>query len=336
MAQKKESATLVDTLPTYKRDVTTNFDEIQEKFVPRLDNTFQLADAYDRLGMQQQAELVRSCGDFLLFRRGINEQGELADLSQLHKANFCKQRLCPMCAWRRGLKMYSQAIQIANALENEYSAVFLTLTVPSVSSSALSELIHEMQEAWHKFTMVRPIKKVMQGYIKSLEITYNPVMNTYHPHFHVVIFVNKDYGSTHYLSHEQWLQYWRDSMQDQSIQFVNIKKIYENESRGTDGFASAVAEVCKYPFKPSALDYDISIETLSHALKGVRTISMGGIAKKVAILLKLDDIENGDLVRTDIEYLENYTAYIYSFYGRGTFSKQYELFKQTIEVIDNE
>ena len=44
----------------------------------------------------------------------------------------------------------------------------------------------------------KEVKSIVKGYIRKLEVTYNSDMSsksydTYHPHFHVVIAVNKSY-----------------------------------------------------------------------------------------------------------------------------------------------
>lgn len=57
--------------------------------------TLELAESYKRLGMKK-AYRVLDCSSYLEFKRYI-ENGKL----KLYQANFCKVRLCPMCAWIR-------------------------------------------------------------------------------------------------------------------------------------------------------------------------------------------------------------------------------------------
>ena len=60
-----------------------------------------LATAYDEID-QRVAERLRTCATRLIY--GIGEDGK----RRLRAANFCRVRLCPICQWRRSLKLYSQ------------------------------------------------------------------------------------------------------------------------------------------------------------------------------------------------------------------------------------
>ena len=57
------------------------------------------------------------------------ETGEVT--RRLVAAQFCRDRLCPMCAWRKSLVMFSQISQIMDwvAEREETVPIFLTLTV---------------------------------------------------------------------------------------------------------------------------------------------------------------------------------------------------------------
>ncbi|HAT4163561.1 TPA: protein rep [Clostridium perfringens] len=87
-------------------------------------NNLELAESYKRLGLKK-AYRVKECGTLLSFKR-IDEE-----LKKLFKANFCKDRLCPMCTWRRSMKIFGQVSKVMDrALEDkEYRFLFLKLTV---------------------------------------------------------------------------------------------------------------------------------------------------------------------------------------------------------------
>ena len=77
----------------------------------QLDNLFVAAKKIDNSvitdnGLKSLAE----CGDTLAFLRDASGK------KRLHSANFCRNRLCPMCNWRRSLKMYSQVSQITDRI----------------------------------------------------------------------------------------------------------------------------------------------------------------------------------------------------------------------------
>ena len=124
----------------------------------------------------------------------------------------------------------------------------------------------------------------------------------YHPHFHVLIVVDKSYfKSRKYLKHEEWQELWSKATRLDYLPQVNIKKIKGNS-------AEAVAEVAKYSTKDS--DYviekniDLSmnvVETLDYALQRRRLVSFSGIMKEWHKKLNLDDAEDGDLIHIDSE-----------------------------------
>ena len=69
----------------------------------KLSNSY-LAIAYDEVD-ESKANRLRDCASWLEFSR--TEEG-----LKLHKANFCRVRLCPICAWRRSLKTFGQVFKI--------------------------------------------------------------------------------------------------------------------------------------------------------------------------------------------------------------------------------
>ena len=94
-------------------EYNTEWNEIQHEFVPRVEGAISLAKSYARLNMAvERIDRVISCGNYLEFRQGIKSDGVLSDSVELHRANFCRDRLCPMCQWRRSRKMYAELMQI--------------------------------------------------------------------------------------------------------------------------------------------------------------------------------------------------------------------------------
>ena len=83
-----------------------------------------LADSYKRLGDKKYYRVL-DCSTFLEF--GVTKSSSL----KLLQANFCKVRLCPMCAWRRSLKTFGQVSKVMDYVEEnyDYKYIFLTLTV---------------------------------------------------------------------------------------------------------------------------------------------------------------------------------------------------------------
>lgn len=246
----------------------------------------------------KKADRIDHCGDYLDFKRF--EDNSL----KLHRANFCKQRLCPNCNWRRSLKIYNQVSQIMNAIqgEHEYEYIFLTLTVKNIDGPLLSDTLSALIEGYLKLIRKTIVKKSIQGAFRSIEVTFNKQTRQYHPHLHVVICVTKSYFSRNYISQKTWSDLWQDCMNLDYSPRVHVEKMYGNKSK-------AVAEAAKYATKDEDIltmdennkkvaDEEI-LFTLDEALKGRRLISYSGIFKDYQQKLKLEDPDTGDLVHID-------------------------------------
>lgn len=321
-------------------------EELNNKFLPKKLNNNILSASYHRIGYFGKSERVLHCGDFLNFAHEINELGEISEKGKLHFANFCKDRLCPMCSWRRSYKIFGQVSQIMEVIGTKYKFLFLTLTVPNVSRSELNSEIDHLMSSWNRFTGYKDIKIILKGYFRALEITYNKETNTFHPHFHVVLAVPLSYGKKNdlYLKRDEFLSLWQRATRDKSITQVDIRvckdKYSVDELKAQSRLSSAVAEVAKYAVKSS--DYlledeqltDELVYTFSNALNHRRLTQFGGIFKEVFKKLRLDDSEseNADLIHIDNNKLNPSLAWLICRYGwsMGT----YKLINSFVESAD--
>lgn len=294
---------------------TTTTKEVESKFAPKKSQSDLLAASYHRLKLYGKSNNVSECGSFLQFIVASDESSKLA------AANFCKDRLCPMCAWRRALKIYGNVSAIMDNLGDKYRYVFLTLTVPNCSGHDLSETIDKMQKAWTRFTHRVKVKRVMLGYFRALEITRNSKDGSYHPHFHCVIAVSPAYFSgREYLKQSIWLQLWRDSMQDQSITQVDVRTMKDKITGASDNLSSAVAESAKYAVKSA--DYifkgnealtDTIVRVLSEVLSKRHLIQLGGVFLDSKKSLSLDDEEDGDLIHINETFRDDVATMILTY-----------------------
>ncbi|HCU9127027.1 TPA: protein rep, partial [Staphylococcus aureus] len=71
-----------------------------------------------------------------------------------------------------------------------------------------------------------------KGYVRKLEITYNEKRDDYHPHFHVLIVVNKSYFTDvkAYLNQKEWLRLWREATGISEITQVDVRRVKEQNS----------------------------------------------------------------------------------------------------------
>lgn len=247
----------------------------------------------------KRAGRVMECGTYIA---GDIVQVEDKQLLKITHANFCKVRLCPMCQWRRAAKVQTQMLQVFDLLRpQKYRYLLLTLTIPNPDGEHLKDKVDEMHKAWDKLTKRREVKRVLQGFYRSLEVTHNVDKNTYHPHFHAILVVNRNYFTKNYITRDSWLEMWQQSMNDSSITQVDIRPLK------TDTEASlmkSLQETCKYICKPAGLldpgDMDLTAEVVGYvhkALEKRRLIAFGGVFKDARKTLGCTSVEgaNADL-----------------------------------------
>lgn len=285
-------------------DYTQSLKELQEeisgKFQSKKVMSMRLASVYQLLSLYGRASRVAACGSELQF-------GLLSDGSKkLIRANFCRDRLCPMCNWRRSLKVFSQVSQCMDELEKQgYSFLFLTLTVRNCSAEEFPATVDALLSGWKSlYNHSRPVLRVCFGSFRSLEVTVNHKQNTYHPHLHVVLAVKPDYFTgPDYLSQRAWSDLWRSACGLSYNPIVHIQKLTE--------YSQGFKEVCKYSVKGS--DYLVGdsdkilhhVKTFLSGLSGRRLCGFTGCFSKVRKALALDDPETGDLVVTDGQTLRS-------------------------------
>nr|CRY96473.1 hypothetical protein [uncultured prokaryote] len=244
---------------------------------------------------------LRECATFLRF--SIKSSDSLC----LKSGNFCKVRLCPMCTWRRSLKIFGQVKSIMDGIqsENDYAYLFLTLTVINCDGEDLSNRLDEMMMAWKRFLKLVVPRGFMRGWYRGLEITHNVFDNTYHPHFHCVLAVEKSYFAwKNYVSQKGWTTLWKKALNVKYTPVVNIKRTY-------GPIAKSVAEMAKYSVKDADYikpeDWELSeeiVRCLDKVLMHRRLIAFGGVFREWHKKLNLDDAVDGDLVHVDSECLE--------------------------------
>lgn len=302
----------------YSTSVTALQEEVCEKFGPKKVRSLRLVDLYQEIGLDGRSNRVFSCGTFLEFR--VTEQEK-----RLHGANFCRDRFCPMCNWRRSLKIFGQVSQIMNVLEARgYRFLFLTLTVRNCKGQDFPATVKMIFDGWRKFyhdyfRKGKALKGVVCGAFRSLETTINHKTGEFHPHLHVILAVTPDYFHKSYIKQEQWAEMWREACGLDYKPIVDIRTVAPKRDKRTNemSLAGAVAEVAKYAVKDddylttaeseeldgqlslSGADRTYYLRVLMQGLTGRRLVDMVGCFREVKRALGLDDAEDGDLIHVD-------------------------------------
>lgn len=281
-----------------------------------------VAAAFRRLGEPHVARAARcrDCGTFLTF---CECPASSAHPKSLHAANFCRERLCGMCAWRRSLKIGAEVRAVVERILKERpnaTFILLTLTIKNCSGKDLRQTIDLLQAAWSRFHKMHHIARVIAGSFRSLEVTCSRTRGDYHPHLHVLIETCPDYfawgksDKSAYMSQQDFATGWQQALQVEYKPVVHVQRVRDV------GFASC--EVAKYAVKPADI-VDLSgpdqpdcgdlqeveaqrIGYLHEALSGRRLVTYTGTlrAARQALIAegKIDpEGEDGDLIHVGDE-----------------------------------
>lgn len=219
---------------------------------------------------------------------------------ELRYAWFCRVRLCPMCMWRRSLKLAGKAKRAVDTIKSARSSarfLFVTFTQRNCSGAELGEVLSKMTSSFSKVMKDKRLGKSLLGYMRSIEVTVNKQDWTCHPHIHAILAVRADYFTRGYIKQDDWREMWRAAMGLDYLPQVNVKPL-----KGSDW---AVAEAAKYAAKGIDTLADSSdkvaaarmLADLTIAMHKRRLVSFGGVFRNV----KFDDTDydSGDLVNVE-------------------------------------
>lgn len=255
--------------------------------------------AYEDVNMNK-AERIFKCADTLIF-------GKCDNKLKLKRANFCRVRLCPMCGWRRSLKTHAhmrRILEAAKPLQMRY--LMITLTIKNVSAEELSGALDELLHAYKLLVQRTRIKTAWRGWYRGVEVTHNKQDDSFHPHIHSLVAVDKSYfASRKYIKQDELTELWKECLRADYTPIVDVRKTYGDS-------VHAVSEVAKYATKVGEIvDFDDwgmtvqTLETLDKALDKRRLIAFGGEFKRLHAELNLDDEEDGDLVHLEGDELQS-------------------------------
>ena len=209
---------------------------------------------------------------------------------KLHGANSCKHRFCPVCSWRKSRKnalKISILMQYIKEEENK-EFIFLTLTAPNVKADELEDEIKHYNQSFQRLMQRKEVKSAIKGYVRKLEVTYNKDRDDYHPHFHVVLAVNKSYftDKNYYISRDRWLELWQQSTKNPSITQVDIRRVKHTDNK------KEVSEIAKYSAKDSDyLQNEKVFDAFYNTLSGKRLIVYSGLFKDASKMYENKELE---------------------------------------------
>ena len=266
-----------------------------------------------------KAQKIYNCGTWLRYCADSNS-GRLT----LSGANFCRLRLCPICQWRRSLKLYGQMRRVIEHLGSDYLYIFWTGTVRNCSGEQLSQTITHLLEGYKCMAKMPQYRKAVRGYFRALEVTRNTDTGEYHPHIHAIFAVRRSYfTSRDYLAQAEWTALWLKALNECAgrcgfskldyAPLVNVKRVKPRGGAQSDydgGAVDTIAAICetaKYCVKSEDIicydDWDMTVDTLrtlDGALAGRRLVSMGGVIRQAHHDLNLSSVDSDDADLLDI------------------------------------
>lgn len=244
-------------------------------------------------GFKARGFRMQNCGDIINFKV-CPDCGK----SYISSTNLCRDRLCPTCAWRLSLKKFAEMCCTLQAIGEDlhtYGAGFLTLTVKNCSAQGLNMTLKKMAADWNRMLQQKLCKGVFAGWARSVEITYNPIRRTFHPHFHIILLYEELFtvGEMHEMLRKAWNKAAR-------LDYEAITDFRAIEPEGAnidnDAFYGAIVETFKYAVKSDDLEeMDVAtFRTFVQAIQGVRFVSYGGIIKEARKSLGYKEDDEGE------------------------------------------
>lgn len=278
--------------------------------------SIELAERLEKLGYRS-FERVYQCAEVLKF---IEQQD---GTKKLYQSYFCKNKLCSICNWRRSMKYAYQTELVINEAIKQYPKgrfLFLTLTIKNVSGEDLNKTISEMGVGFNRLMKYKKVDKNILGYLRATEVTYSKDYENYHPHLHVLLMVKPNYFNSrgdNYITQKDWGKLWSKAMKLDYVPMVDIRTVKPKKETVSkkNSLKKAILETSKYPVKPFDMEKDKNgkriiydeetklkiTDDMMNGLYRKRQVGFGKLFKELKAKLKLDDVEDGNLVQVGTE-----------------------------------
>lgn len=300
----------------YSKNQSSIEDELFSKWSIKKKNSVLLSDVYDDLNdihhdafFERRSEKISNCGSYLEFKVNPNDRTD----KHLFKAYFCKDRLCPMCNWRRSLKLFGQLSKITDFIDHNYNYeyIFLTLTIKNVPFDELDQGVKTIKKGLRTLTHKNTdFQKIALGTYSTLEITYNKKTSEWHPHIHMLVVVEKSYFHKHYISSAAWSEIWQKCIDSDYVPIIYVQKVNGKKYKGISELTKYMAKDADYLISDNYNETLNKVFQLSKSVARKRLVSKTGLIKDVHKMLNLDDSEDGNLINTDNDVLNPTVTYL--------------------------
>lgn len=236
--------------------------EKHKQFALKIQNTLAQLYSYEESGEQKffsKGANVMNCGHSLVFQKYLNEE----QTTTLASANFCKHKLCPMCAWRWHIKQ-SAILEKTFELLEEQNYYHLVLTIPNVPYLTKEFLLGLKVKSAEFMQKIAKSKDYFIGF----EITIDQ-NKKYHPHFHIV-----------YIDHNE-KPLTRKYIQTEWAKIANTGTNYAIAKQTKCTGEKVSMELTKYILKFDNIEPTVQqLKVIDIATKGLRKFSTSGKIKQ--------------------------------------------------------
>ena len=266
---------------------------------------------------EDKALRMQSCATHLTYQ--VKQHITTGEIKQdLQAMHTCKVRVDPVCTWARSRIWRKRLDEGLNRMMVDHPTtrfIFLTLTKKTCDVTLLGENITLTSKSFDRLMKRRDVKTNVLGYAKSLEITrcfdwYDSrgkfierhgttwfkrhkskskgkwkakPTDECHPHIHVLLAVKASYFSHGYITQNEWVNYWKESLDIDYKPTVDIRTVKPNPKYENDklGLISSVLELAKYSTKPCDIVFDqYFLVQFINQIHGTKHIVTGGLIKK--------------------------------------------------------
>lgn len=205
--------------------------EEKEKIVDEIEN---IINPYVREAVKKKREQLETLDNF---------KGTLIDLDKIKNCavdltipnnskpfiHYCKNRFCPTCSQIKAGKNADIIKKVLlKARADKKTLIYGTFTTKNVTADNLTAEIEKINTAFTKtLTIPKKMKENIKGYIKKLEIKYNPIQQDYNVHIHTALAVINYYKE--HITVKEFHEYFKKYLKDEDIIEPNIKKIGDTD-----------------------------------------------------------------------------------------------------------
>lgn len=247
------------------------------------------------------SRLFRRCQQSLTY--AYDPERQALDIAHTES---CKVNVCPLCTRVKARNRWHDVTAAIAKIRAEQPAdkfVLLTLTKPKSCEVSLQSSLKRLSTNVTRLLKTPQLKRIVRGYLMTVEINYDPKTDLYHDHCHLLLHVPATYGPDQpnlWLTQKTLVAMWS------AIYGSDQKLVVDVRFAGAADEAEigkSMNELCKYlssplslfkqdPEQPEAWScHARAMLTLAMATHGLRLMRCGGSVANARRALKRRDTD---------------------------------------------